>query len=196
MSNYLSRHDIEYLHAFARLQDDRKALEEVFGKGTSLSRHEEIMRKPLARKKFEEIVAQAVSYMKHSASASLQRLMNIQSANLEDFIDLKTGDIKDDIDPRYLDAIKSIKYDPKTGAVVQVSLVDKLKAIETSLKFTGVLSKKVDVSVSLSIADQLANSTVGEEQVDEFIKNLLINPKSKETIDVEEVVHEEEKNYE
>jgi hypothetical protein len=116
--------------------------------------------------------------------------MNIQSANLSDFIDLRTGDFKDDIPQQYMDAIKSVNYDAKTGAVTQITLVDKLKAIETSLKFTGMLNKKVDVNVNLSISEQIASSTVGDAEVDDFIKNLLTKPKEEDVIEVEEVVNE------
>ena len=137
--NYLSEHDIRYLHLFSQLHDERKALTQVFGKYTPLKRHDEIMAKPMARKKFKSMVDEAVSEMQQSSSASLRRLMNIQSANMADFINLKTGAIRDDIEPRYLDAIKAISYDKETGAVKEIILNDKLRAIETSLKFTGML---------------------------------------------------------
>ncbi len=192
MSNYLSDHDIQYLHSFAQTHDCRRSLTEVFGKWTPLKRHDEIMRKPLAMKKFKKIVDDAVQLMESSSSASLKRLMNIQSANISDFIDLQTGAIRDDIEPHYLDAIKAVKYDPETGAVVQITLNDKLKAIETSLKFTGMLNKKIDVSVNLSITEQIASSTIGDGEVDDFIKNLLDKPKDKDVIDVQEVQNDHE----
>ena len=191
MANYLSEHDIKYLHRFAEIHDERKALSEVFGAYTPLKRHDEIMAKPLARKKFNEIVDNAVKDIEKSSSASLKRLMNIQSANLSDFIDLRTGDFKDDIPKQYMDAIKSVNYDAKTGAVTQITLVDKLKAIETSLKFTGMLNKKIDVSVNLSITEQLASSTVGNDEVDGFIQDLLGKPKEENVIEVEEVETDE-----
>ena len=190
MADFLSDHDIRYLHEFATCHDERKALSKIFGAYTPLKRHTEIMSKPMARKKLQGIVSQAVKDMEQSSASSLKRLMNIQSANLADFIDLKTGAIKDDIDPQYLDAIKSIKYDPETGAVVHIQLTDKLKAIETSLKFTGMLNKKVDVNVNLSISEQIASSTVGDSEVDDFIKNLLTKPKEEDIIEVKEIEHE------
>jgi len=191
MADFLSDHDIRYLHEFATCHDERKALTKIFGAYTPLKRHTEIMRKPMARKKLQEITNQAVKDMEQSSASSLKRLMNIQSANLGDFIDLSTGDFKADIPQQYMDAIKSVNYDAKTGAVTQITLVDKLKAIETSLKFTGMLNKKVDVNVNLSISEQIASSTVGDSEVDDFIKNLLTKPKEDENvIEVEEVEHE------
>jgi hypothetical protein len=139
----------------------------------------------MAMKEFKKIVDNAVKEMELSSSASLKKLMNIQNATLADFVDLRTGVIKDDIEPEYLDAIKSIKYDPETGAVVQIQLNDKLKAIETSLKFTGMLTKKIDVNVNLSISEQLASSAIGDEEVDVFIKNLLSKPDDKDVIEVD-----------
>lgn len=191
MADYLSEHEIKYLHRFAELQDERKALTEIFGKYTPRKRHIEILNKPMARKKLDQIVNQAVADMEKGSASSLKRLFNIQSANLGDIIDLKTGQIKDDIDPMYLDAIKSIKYDAEFGTVTQITLVDKLRAIETSLRFTGMLNKKVDVNVNLSITEQIASSDVDDVEVDDFIKNLLTKPKDKEdVIEVEEVENE------
>ena len=186
--DYLSEHDIKYLYRFAELHDERKALTDVFGKYTPLKRHDEIMRKPRARKKLQAIVSEAIKDMEQSSASSLKRLMNIQSANLSDFIDLQTGKIKEDIPQQYLDAIKSITYDSKTGAVSQIFLVDKLRAIETSLKFTGMLNKKIDVNVNLSISEQIASSSVGDDEVDDFIKNLIGKPKDcEDVIEVDEV---------
>ena len=142
------------------------------------------MRKPMARKKLKEIVNQAVADMENGAYASLRKLTNIQNTNVSDIIDLKTGAIKDDIDDQYLDAIKSVKYDAETGAVVQITFNDKLKAIETSMKFTGLLNKQVDVNVNLSITEQLTSKEVSDGEVDAFLSNFLNRPDDK-VIDAE-----------
>lgn len=182
--SYLTEHEERYIHRFAQLHDERRALTEVFGKYTPRKRHDEIMRKPMARKLLKKIVDQAVQDMEQSSAASLRKLMNIQNANLGDFVDLKTGKIRDDIEPEYLDAIKSIKYDAETGAVTQIVLQDKLKAIETSLKFTGMLNKKVDVNVNLSITEQLKSNEVDDAEVDAFLRKFLAAPKD-EVIEAE-----------
>lgn len=188
--DYLTEHDIRYIHEFAMSHDQRKSLSRIFGPYTPMKRHDEIMCRPLAQKKLQAVVNNAVKEMEKSSASSLRKLMNIQNATLNDFIDLKTGDFKDDIPQEYMDAVKSVNYDAKTGAVTQVTLVDKLKAIETSLKFTGMLNKKIDVNVNLSITEQIASSTVGDEEVDDFIKNLLSKPKELEVIEVQEVYDE------
>ena len=176
MSNFLSEHDIKYLHAFAELGDERKALTEVFGKYTPKKRHMEILSKPLARKKLKEIVAAAVADMEQGAYASLRKLTNIQNANLNDIIDLRTGNFKEDIDDCYVDAIKSVKYDAETGGVLQITMHDKLKAIETGMKFTGLLNKQIDVNVNLSITEQLRADNVPDSEVDLFLKKFLAAP--------------------
>lgn len=176
MSNYLSEHDIKYLHTFAELGDERKALTQVFGKYTPIKRHTEILSKPLARKKLKEIVSTAIADMEQGAYASLRKLTNIQNTNLNDVIDLQTGVFKEDIDDRYVDAIKSVKYDAETGGVLQITMHDKLKAIETGMKFTGLLNKKVDVNVNLSITEQLRADVVPDSDVDAFLKKFLASP--------------------
>ena len=182
--SYLTEHEEKYIHRFAQLHDERRALTEVFGKFTPRNRHDEIMRKPMARKLLKKIVDQAVQDMEQSSAASLRKLMNIQNATLADFIDLRTGKIRDDIEQEYLDAIKSIKYDAETGAVTQIVLQDKLKAIETSLKFTGMLNKKVDVNVNVSITEQLKSAEVNDAEVDAFLQKFLSAPDG-DTIDAE-----------
>jgi hypothetical protein len=171
--NYLTKQEIRYLHRFAELMDERKALKEVFGEFTPIKRHDEIMSKPLARKKLKEIVDNAMDDMENAAYSAMRRLMNMQNTNISDIIDLQTGRIKEDIDPAYADAIKSVKFDPETGAVVQLTMTDKLKAVETTLKFAGKLNKKVDVNVDVSITEQLRNSEVPDEEVDAFIRGML-----------------------
>lgn len=182
--SYLTEHEEKYIHRFAQLHDERRALTEVFGKFTPRKRHDEIMSKPMARKLLKKIVDQAVVDMEQSSAASLRKLMNIQNATLADFIDLRTGRIRDDIEQEYLDAIKSIKYDAETGAVTQIVLQDKLKAIETSLKFTGMLNKKVDVNVNVSITEQLKSAEVNDAEVDAFLQKFLSAPDG-DTIDAE-----------
>ena len=182
--SYLTEHEEKYIHRFAQLHDERRALTEVFGKFTPRKRHDEIMSKPMARKLLKQIVDQAVVDMEQSSAASLRKLMNIQNATLADFIDLRTGRIREDIEQEYLDAVKSIKYDAETGAVTQIVLQDKLKAIETSLKFTGMLNKKVDVNVNVSITEQLKSAEVNDAEVDAFLQKFLSAPDD-ETIEAE-----------
>ena len=190
--SYLSEHEKRYIHLFAKTFDERRALTEVFGKYTPRKRHDEIMRKPMARKLLKQITEQAVSDMEQSSAASLRKLINIQNANIGDFIDLKTGQIRDDIQQEYLDAIKSIKYDPETGAVTQIVLNDKLKALETTLRFTGMLNKKVDVNVNVSITEQLKNAEVNDAEVDEFLQKFLSAPKDDAIdVDIDETIKNE-----
>ncbi|ADV46432.1 hypothetical protein [Nitratifractor salsuginis] len=184
--NYLTKMEIRYLHRFAELMDERKALREVFGPYTPRKRHDEIMAKPLAQKKLKEIVDNGIADMENAAYSAMKKLVNIQNTNIADILDLQTGQIREDIDPAYADAIKSIKYDPETGAVVQVTLADKLKAVETTLKFAGKLNKKVDMNVNVSITDQLRNAEIPDEEVDGFIKQMLGAPDDAIEAEVEE----------
>ena len=176
MSNFLSDHEVKYLYAFAELGDERKALTRIFGKYTPRKRHSEILNKKMARKKLKEIVSQAVADMEQGAYASLRKLTNIQNANLNDIMDLQTGQFHSDIDDCYVDAIKSIKYDAESGAVLQVTMHDKLRAVETGMKFTGLLNKQVDVNVNLSITEQLRADNVPDSEVDVFLKKFLAAP--------------------
>jgi len=170
---FLSRHDKEYIRLFIQYGDERKALREVFGPGTPKKKHDEIFNKPLAQKYYRKLMEEADVSLDVGAHLAMKTLMRSLSVNFADIYDMERGRMKDDVPEEYYDAVQQVKFDAETGAVTQLSFVNKLKAAEMVLKMKGQLNKQVDVNVNLSIAEQLKSTDVEDEEVDALIRRVL-----------------------
>ena len=169
----LTANEEKYIHKLIEFGDSRKALREVFGKFAPARLHDEILAKPLAQKMLKRLREQAKIDYENTSIQTLKKLKALEDTHIGHIVDLKTGAVKDDIDEEHLHAIKSIKFDPETGQVVQLQMADKLSVINTKMKYHGLLNRKVDVNVNLSIAEQLKSGDVDDEEVDGFLEKML-----------------------
>ncbi|WP_456390309.1 hypothetical protein [Hydrogenimonas sp.] len=167
--NYLTKREEQYLLKFAEMGDSRKALKAIFGENTPQRKHDEIMGKPMAVKRYKELIKQIDSDFEMAAANALVRLRTMLSTNINDIIDPRTGTLRPDIPDEYYDILKSIKYDSETGEISQINTIDKLRTIEIAMKHLGLLNKQVDVNVNVSVLQQVNSDEVSDEEVEAFL---------------------------
>src|SRR5262249_17297637 len=90
---------------------------------------------------FAEVSAVKVEYLQHALLPTIR-------ANAQDLFEAGTDKLKSIASlPRELAAaIKSVKFDKKTGTVAEIVLSDKVAAVNTLLRSVGGLIDKVEVS--------------------------------------------------
>lgn len=188
---FLTEKERKYLHRLAEYGDPHKALKAVFS-DTDMDIHYKILEKPLAVKYYKKMINRVDKEFDAATGATLKRLRTMTAINLNDIIDIKTGQIRDDVPDEWFDVVKSVRYDAETGAVTQIATLDKLRTLELMMKYQGLLNKKVDVNVSVSIADHLRNAEVSDEDVDALLAASLGKPKEVEEEEVIDVVFKDE----
>ncbi|WP_456432642.1 terminase small subunit [Nitratifractor sp.] len=161
---FLTRFDKQYLAKLVELGDERKALREVFGPGTPMTKHDEIMRKPLAQKELRRMMKEADANMEVAASLALRYLQRVMAVNVNDIIDPETGQPRKDVPDEYWAAVNQFeKSETESGSKTKVVMADKLRAATQILKIHGLTQPKQDVNVNIGIVQQLKSADVDEE---------------------------------
>jgi len=169
---FLTRYDKQYLAKLIEIGDERKALRAVFGPGTPLTKHDEIMRKPLAQKELRRMMKEADAEMEVAASLALRYLQRVMAVNVNDIIDPQTGIPKEEVPDEYWAVVNQFeKSETETGSKTKVVMADKLRAATQILKIHGLTQPKQDVNVNIGIVQQLKSSEVADDEVDSLLEN-------------------------
>ena len=169
---FLTSYDKQYLAKLIEIGDERKALREVFGPGTPIKKHDEIMRKPLAQKELRRMMKEADANMEVAASLALKFLQRAMAVNINDILDPQTGEVKEDVPEEYWAVVNQFeKSETETGSKTKVVMTDKLRAATQILKLHGLTQPKQDVNVNIGIVQQLKSSEVPDDEVDALLEN-------------------------
>ena len=169
---FLTRYDKQYLAKLIEIGDERKALREVFGPGTPMTKHDEIMRKPLARKEFNRMMEESDANMQVAAGLALKFLQRAMAVNVTDVIDPETGAPKGDVPEEYWSVVSQYeRNETEAGTRTKVVMTDKLRAATQILKLHGLTQPKQDVNVNIGIVQQLKSSEVPDDEVDALLDN-------------------------
>ena len=169
---FLTRFDKQYLAKLIEIGDERKALREVFGPGTPMTKHDEIMRKPLAQKELRRMMKEADANMEVAASLALKFLQRAMAVNINDILDPETGLPRKDVPDEYWSVVHQFeRNETDTGSKTKVVMTDKMRAATQILKIHGLTQPKQDVNVNIGIVQQLKSSEVGDDEVDSLLEN-------------------------